>query len=350
MSLKIITEQSKDIILEENEKSLYVTGVFSIYDTPNKNGRTYKREVLEAQVKSFVENQVNNKAAWGYLGHPTSPLGDLKESCLLVEALEVADDGKIYGRAKVLDTPVGKTAAVLLREGALSISSRGLGEIDKSGMVKDYTLLGYDLVQDGSIDSFVNAVYESKEYIIRDGKIFEATETQDIATNPAPSATPEDDFLKLIELIKSKLTDEEFQTVKIALASREITYERKMSMVDDIIEHLSIANEIEEKCSQWREFFAGNIGSAVHSEKLRSKLLTGQPKLATEANEAHKQYVCHSCGEKMLSKNGKKPNSCSQCGSTDLKEMKMTGENVEQPSLFNQMIALWQREYRRKYL
>ena len=85
------------------------------------------------------------------------------------------------GKAKLLETPMGKIAQNLLAEGVqLGVSSRGLGSIKKEGttsvVADDFTLAtAADIVADPSApDAFVEGIYEGKEWCLVDGKIKEA--------------------------------------------------------------------------------------------------------------------------------------------------------------------------------
>ena len=91
-------------------------------------------------------------------------------------------EGKNFiGKAKLLETPMGKIAKNLLEEVVqLGVSSRGLGSLKKEGttsVVADDFILSTaaDIVADPSApDAFVEGIYEGKEWTLVDGKIKEA--------------------------------------------------------------------------------------------------------------------------------------------------------------------------------
>ena len=100
------------------------------------------------------------------------------------------------GKAKLLETPMGKIAKNLLEEGVqLGVSSRGLGSIKREGttqVVADDFILSTaaDIVADPSApDAFVECIYEGKEWCLVDGAIKEAQleAVKDVLDN-APSA------------------------------------------------------------------------------------------------------------------------------------------------------------------
>ena len=87
----------------------------------------------------------------------------------------MAEGGTVYGKAKLLDTPMGKIAKNFIEEGVgLGVSSRGLGSIkEKNGINEvqdDFHLVGVDIVSDPSAPgAFVQGIMESAEWILDAG-------------------------------------------------------------------------------------------------------------------------------------------------------------------------------------
>ena len=73
----------------------------------------------------------------------------------------------VYGKSKVLDTPQGAIAKILIKEGRMGISSRGLGTVAEDGNVnEDFNLITWDLVTDPSNNpSWINGIYEGQEWL-----------------------------------------------------------------------------------------------------------------------------------------------------------------------------------------
>jgi hypothetical protein len=89
---------------------------------------------------------------------------------------ELYEDGNnIYGKAKVLDTPMGKIVKNLIEEGAqLGVSTRGMGSLKaKNGyqeVQEDFMLAAIDIVADPSApNAFVNGIMEGREWMFIDG-------------------------------------------------------------------------------------------------------------------------------------------------------------------------------------
>jgi len=94
--------------------------------------------------------------------------------------VELNQDGNnFYGKAKVLDTPMGKIVKSLIDEGALlGVSSRGMGSLKKVNEINevqsDFTLSAIDIVSDPSApQAFVNGILEGKEWVWDNGLLKE---------------------------------------------------------------------------------------------------------------------------------------------------------------------------------
>ena len=182
--MKLITEQIEpvEIITEDKDgkKSTYIKGVFLQTEITNRNGRMYKYDTMEREVRKYNEEFVKRGRALGELGHPDGPAINLDR--VSQKIIELVPEGKNFmGKAKLLETPMGKIAQNLLAEGVqLGVSSRGLGSIKKEGttsvVADDFTLsTAADIVADPSApDAFVEGIYEGKEWCLVDGKIKEA--------------------------------------------------------------------------------------------------------------------------------------------------------------------------------
>ena len=84
-TVKLISEEIQDVeyICEEKEngkKDYKIKGIFMQADIKNRNGRVYPMEVLQKEVKRYNKEYINEKRAFGELGHPDGPTVNL---CLL---------------------------------------------------------------------------------------------------------------------------------------------------------------------------------------------------------------------------------------------------------------------------
>jgi hypothetical protein len=170
--MKLITEVSRNIQVKGEDENVYIEGIFSTADLMNENGRKYKYDVLDREVRK-LEEKISKKCLWGELGHPPNPEINPDRISHLVEKL-FWEDNNLCGRAKIVDTAMGKTAKVLIKEGNLGISSRGLGTVSESDnyVNEDFNLITWDLVTDPSNStSWVKGIYEDKEFGVKKEEI-----------------------------------------------------------------------------------------------------------------------------------------------------------------------------------
>lgn len=177
--MKLISEEIVDVqfITEDanGKKSHFIEGVFLQSDIRNRNGRMYPFDTLDREVSKYNENYIQRGRALGELGHPDGPTINLDRVSHKIVSLR-AEGKNFIGKAKLLETPMGKIAKNLLDEGVkLGVSSRGLGSIERKGdvnIVKDDFMLSTaaDIVADPSApDAFVEGIMEGTEWVWNNG-------------------------------------------------------------------------------------------------------------------------------------------------------------------------------------
>ena len=178
--MKLIREEIEtvDFIVEERngKKSLYIEGVFLQGNIKNRNGRMYPMETLRREVQRYSENHVVAGRALGELGHPDGPTVNLDRVSHKIVSLKESGSNFV-GKAKILNTPMGKIAAALVEEGVkLGVSSRGIGSLRQTkegiNVVGDDFMLATaaDIVADPSApDAFVNGIMEGREWVWEGG-------------------------------------------------------------------------------------------------------------------------------------------------------------------------------------
>ena len=185
--MKLITEQWCDnieYIVEADpktgKKSVYIEGIMLQTEVKNKNGRIYPKDIMKKEVARYTKEFIDQKRAYGELGHPEGPTINLERTSHLIQSL--TEDGNNYvGKAKILSTPMGEIVKSLLADGArLGVSSRGMGSLKASKgnsntqeVQSDFQLAtAADIVADPSApDAFVNGVMEGVEWIWDNGVI-----------------------------------------------------------------------------------------------------------------------------------------------------------------------------------
>ena len=173
--VEYICEEKKD-----GNKNYKIRGIFMQADVKNRNGRVYPMEVLSKEVAKYNKNFIQEKRAFGELGHPDGPTVNLERVSHMITSL--TPDGKNFiGEAKIMETPMGKIVKNLMNEGCkLGVSSRGMGSLDQkngANYVRDdfYLATAADIVADPSApNAFVEGIMEGKEWVWNNGALIEA--------------------------------------------------------------------------------------------------------------------------------------------------------------------------------
>jgi len=184
-TVRLFSEAVEEVeyITEDKEnggKNYKIRGIFLQADVKNRNGRIYPLEVLEREVYKYNKNFIEQKRAYGELGHPDGPTVNLERVSHLTTSLK--QDGKNFiGEAKIMKTPMGEIVKSLMDEGCkLGVSSRGMGSLQQKGganYVKDdfYLATAADIVADPSApNAFVEGVMEGKEWVWNNGALIES--------------------------------------------------------------------------------------------------------------------------------------------------------------------------------
>jgi hypothetical protein len=214
--MRLIKEVTEDIkyISELNEetgkKSHFIEGVFLQSNLKNRNGRMYPKEVMQKEVARYTKESIDKKRAYGELGHPDGPTVNLDRVSHMIVGLK--EDGDNYiGRAKILDTPMGRIVKELIGEGAsLGVSSRGLGSLKERNGVnevqEDFMLAtAADIVADPSApDAYVQGIMENKEWTFVNG-IWQEQELEESKSKIRAASAKELEAVKL-EVFESFLT------------------------------------------------------------------------------------------------------------------------------------------------
>jgi len=189
--MKLITEEiSKVEFITEGkgaDKQCFIKGIFLQAEQVNRNGRMYPLSIMEREVNRYYENFVCKGRALGELGHPDGPTVNLDR--VSHKICELYRDGNNFmGKAKLLETPMGKIAMSLIKEGVcLGVSSRGVGSLKMTNeghkvVGEDFMLAtAADIVADPSApDAFVQGIMEGKEWVWEGGILREqlAQQTQ----------------------------------------------------------------------------------------------------------------------------------------------------------------------------
>ncbi|MCM1226420.1 MAG: hypothetical protein NC320_03215 [Clostridium sp.] len=116
----------------------------------NKNGLDITREVMETVFES-EDYKEGIEYGWfiGYLGHPEDPnCMEFERGCIVMTEGYIDDNGKVYGKFNLIDTPVGQIVKKFQDAGVtFGISIRGAGDIINNSVEPDtFVFRGFDLV------------------------------------------------------------------------------------------------------------------------------------------------------------------------------------------------------------
>lgn len=165
-------EPEIEVIVEQaacsKPKNIRIKGPYIMTEVKNNNGRTYKQPLMERCVEDFRKTMILTNRALGELNHPSGVTIDYNNVCHRI--LNLTQDKNIWiGESVILTgTPKGDIIASLLYHGTkVGMSTRGVGNINENNIIdKDYKIITVDLVSDPSIGCFVDAMNESKNYMI----------------------------------------------------------------------------------------------------------------------------------------------------------------------------------------
>lgn len=147
----------------DHSKPFEFYAVLQKYDTPNRNGRVYPKNILMREADNY-KKMIDKGISLSELNHPESSLIDLDRASHIIT--DIWWDGHVLlGKLKLLTSPgfhemgvcstKGDIAANYLRQGVtLGISSRGVGSLKKVGdrneVQDDFELICFDLVSSPS--------------------------------------------------------------------------------------------------------------------------------------------------------------------------------------------------------
>ncbi len=182
--MKLIREEVEAVeVLTESsngKKTFYIQGPFLQGDIKNRNGRIYESRILAKEVNRYNEAYVNKNRAMGELGHPDEPTVNLDRVSHKITSLR-QEGSNFIGKAKILETPMGRIAGALLNDGVtLGVSSRGMGSlVSRNGtnyVGEDFMLAtAADIVADPSApDAFVQGIMEGREWVWDNGLLKES--------------------------------------------------------------------------------------------------------------------------------------------------------------------------------
>lgn len=258
-----------------------VEGIFAEADVKNRNGRKYSKRLWQKVLDSeYVKEMLSKKTLFGEASHPEN-----RSDILLTEVSHVITDlwmtpeGKVYGRADILDTPSGRILATLIEYGSdIGISSRGNGTLyeDSNGDVwvneDNYQFITFDFVPIPSVKIARPAVVESMNI----KPLVESLKEQ--VMNASASEIP------IIENVISCIEDENFSEVKYILENRkaQLSSDTSDSLQSEIQRLRSLNEELALALSKAEEDLKNSSSLQEEFNQFKSRI---QKELETLAQE-----------------------------------------------------------------
>lgn len=152
----IIQESSPD------NKTMWLNGICMQSSIKNRNGRNYPLSEIASAVENAKQRIKECNGIFGELDHPQSlTINSDRISHVITDMWMSGNDA--YGKAKMLNTPMGLIAQELLRSGVkIGVSSRGAGNVTESGDVNGFQFITYDIVITPSApNAYPGLMYES---------------------------------------------------------------------------------------------------------------------------------------------------------------------------------------------
>jgi hypothetical protein len=146
---------------EGNGKSLYMKGIFIEGDVRNQNNRIYTKDEIHTAVKAINEKIKGGYSVLGEADHPDDLNINLDRVSHMITEMDT-DGANGIGKLKLLPTPMGNICKTLIESGChLGVSSRGSGNVNDSGIVKDFEIITVDIVANPSAPSaYPDPIYE----------------------------------------------------------------------------------------------------------------------------------------------------------------------------------------------
>jgi hypothetical protein len=142
-------------------KSLYMKGIFIEGDVRNQNNRIYTKDEIHNAVKAINEKIKGGYSVLGEADHPDDLNINLDRVSHMITEMDT-DGANGIGKLKILPTPMGNICKTLLESGVkLGVSSRGSGNVNENGIVKDFEIITVDIVANPSApDAYPDPIYE----------------------------------------------------------------------------------------------------------------------------------------------------------------------------------------------
>lgn len=152
-----------NMVLEASQdgKSFWLNGIMMQSGIKNRNGREYPLQEINSAVESAIQRIKEQNGIMGELDHPQTLQINLDRVSHVITELKMVG-ANACGKARLLDTPMGKIAQEFIRAGVRpGFSSRGAGNVNEGGGVTGFQFVTVDIVaQPSAPNAYPESVYE----------------------------------------------------------------------------------------------------------------------------------------------------------------------------------------------
>ena len=146
---------------DDGAKNMFMEGIFVQGNVKNANQRVYPVNEIANAVESVQKKIDEGFPVLGECDHPPELTVNVDRVSHIIESMWM-DGPNGYGKHKIVPTPMGNIIRTLIESGAtLGVSSRGSGEVNPSGEVKNFEIVTVDIVaQPSAPEAYPKAIYE----------------------------------------------------------------------------------------------------------------------------------------------------------------------------------------------
>ena len=146
---------------DDGAKNMFMEGIFVQGNVKNANQRVYPVNEIANAVESVQKKIDEGFPVLGECDHPPELTVNVDRVSHIIESMWM-DGPNGYGKLKIVPTPMGNIIRTLIESGAtLGVSSRGSGEVNPNGEVKNFEIVTVDIVaQPSAPEAYPKAIYE----------------------------------------------------------------------------------------------------------------------------------------------------------------------------------------------